>query len=173
MPGCRLNERLLIIQAGADSGLRHLSEWRDADAMSRQDAGQRINQHAFNPEQIRHRTRMLTTCATETAQRKVGGCLALSRCDVADGIGHVLCGYPQKPLRCFFRSVAGVAGFVDVLSEFVEGSVHGRQIGRLIPCGPEYFRQRCCLQPARHHVGIGNGQRAFVSVGLRSRISTC
>ena len=97
-PCLRLSPAVLIErQIDADSA--HRLRFGDTDAISRQHAGERMDEHGVETRGGSHSTGVLSRRATERHQCEACGVDALTDADVADGIGHRLNGDVQKACR--------------------------------------------------------------------------
>ena len=143
---------------GADRGEPH--------AVGRQHAGQRMDQHRCHAERVGDEAGMLAAGAAKRIQHIVGDVVAALDRDRLDRVRHVLDRDPDEAVGDLFRR----APVAELARERLERLAHGVRVERLVLLGPENVREKFGLQFARHHIGVGDGERAAAPVGEGPRI---
>ncbi len=156
-------------ERGLDGGLAHRDDVGEADAVGRERARERVNEHASHVERGGHRAGVLPARAAEGGQHVPGHVVAALHRDLLDRVRHVL-HRDLEEARGDLRRAAAVSGH--------RGDLAG-QLGELCPCRvrverlvagrAEHLREVRRLYPAEQDVGVGHGQRAAVTVAGGSR----
>ena len=115
---------------------------------------------------------MLSTGATEAAERIFGDIIAALDRDFLDGIGHVLDSDFKKALGNLFRcEIVACCGF-DFRRQDVEFFRDHIGIQRAFGVRPENLREMLGLDLAQHDIAVGDSQRPTPAITGRSRIGS-
>ena len=167
--GQRLDLGLRLLRQIGDQRLRPAGEQRgEADAIGREEARHRMDQHALHRQRIGDEAGMLAAGAAEGVEQIFRDVVATLHRDLLDGVGHVLDGDGQEPLGDLFRRAA----VAELLGEFGEFLAHHRDVQRLVLVRPEHRGEEFRLQLAEHDIGIGDGQRPAAAIGGGAGIGT-
>ena len=109
------------------------TQLREADAVGREHAGQRMDQHASKAERVGHEAGMLSARAAKGVQHIVGHVIAALHGDGPDRIGHVLDRDPDEAISDLF----GRAAVAELARQASEGASNGVPVERLGLIGSE------------------------------------
>ena len=166
--GFRSSQTLRVEQAQHGTAPRRL-QLGQAHTVSREHAGQRVDEHASKPERVGDQAGMLPSGAAECIQHIVGDVVAPLHRDGQDRIRHVLHGDADEAVGDL-RSLAAIA---DLGGERGEALPHDLGVERLILRWPEDLREEFGDELARHDIGVGDGERSAAPVTGRPRIGAC
>ncbi len=122
------------MKSGADNG----ALLRDADAISGQDAGQRMHEDGLDAERVGDAAGVLTAGAAEARQRKLRDIVAALNGYLLDRTGHVIYSDAQKTRSQLESVQTGLPRGCDLPAKAGESRLDGTGIDRLIGCRPEH-----------------------------------
>ena len=142
---------------------------RKADAISGQDACQRVDQHGFHTQCIGYAAGVLTASATKAGQCIGCHIVPASHADLADRIGHAVDGDGEEAFcNLFERALLRQRG-----GDFGKPRARCIAIKRLVSTGAEDAGKECRIDPAEEEVAVGHRQRAVLAIASRARIGAC
>ena len=153
--GERLQQRLLPRREHAGQ----------ADAIGREQAGERVDQHRFHAERVGDQASVLSAGAAETVEQIFGDVVAALHGNLLDGVGHVFDGHGDEAFGDLLRRLVA-----DLQRKIGKSAAHGLGIERLILVRAEDRREEIRLQLAEHEIGVGDGERAAAAVAGGPRI---
>jgi len=139
---------------------------RKAHAVSRENAGEWVDDHGFHAEAVCHHTGALAASTAEAGEGVFGDIIAALNGDLLDGVGHVLNG---DLLEAFSDFLAGAA-IADFSSQCVEGVFDFFDCQRLVLVRAEDFREVVSVELGCHDVGVGDSERAAAAVTFWTRV---
>src|SRR5438874_1523539 len=131
-----------------------------------------MNQNTGDAERIGYRAGMLATGAAEATERVAGHVIAALHGDMLDGIGHVLHGDGQKPVRDLLRRPSGAGRGRDLLRQRGKFHSHCFAVKRLVLVRAEDRRKEVRLQLAHHDIAIGDGERTAAPITGRTGVGS-
>ena len=136
----------------AESGKPH--------AEGRQHAGERMNEHGCDAERVSHEAGMLAARAAERVQHILGHVVAALDGDGLDRVRHVFDRDPDEAVGDLFRR----ALLSELAGKRLERFAHGIGVERQVLIGTENAREEVGDELSRHHIGVGDGERALAPV---------
>ena len=159
------------VELGFDGALPEGAQVRDSHPVSRQHAGERMDQYRVDAERIGDLTGMLAGRAAEARQRESRHVVTALHGNLLDGVRHAFHGDAQEPGRERLGRDTLAARLGKAFGERRELAGRARGVDRFVGVRPERGREEVGLNPAEKDVRVGYGQRAAVAVagGARER----
>ncbi len=155
------------VERQLDRGLAHRDLVRQAHAVGREHARQRVHEDAAHAQRIGHAAGMLAAGAAEALQRVLRDVVAARHRDALDRVGHVLDRDLQEALgQRLGRGLAAGRG-LHLGRQRLEPGRDAVAVQRLVGLRPEHLRKVRRLDLAQQHVGVGRGQRPAAPVARR------
>ena len=156
--GCAKGPHKPLLAAGGHRGKAH--------PIGRQEAGQGMQQDMLHAQRIGNEAGVLSTRAAERIQQIARHVVAALNADLLDGIGHVFDGDGQEA----FRHLLGRAPFAGRGGDFGELLGDRLAVEGLVLPRAEDRGKISRIELAKHHVGVGHGQRAAAPISRRARV---
>ncbi len=153
-----------------DGLLAHVRLIRQAHAIGRQHAAQRVRKDGRHAQRIRDQAGMLPARAAKHGQRVFGHIVAALHRDALDGFGHVAHRDLQKALGQLLRRHLAAGGGKHVGGHGGKAFDHGVAVQGLVCLGAKHVREEFGLNLAQQHVAVRDGQRAAAAIARRARI---
>ena len=153
-----------------DGFLAHVGLVRQAHAVGRQHAAQRMREHGGHAERVGHQAGVLAAGAAEHGQRVLGDVVAALHGNALDRFGHVADGDFEETLGQLFRRHVAAGGGADFVGHRREALHHGVAIQRFVGVGAEDLGEEIGLDLAEQHVAVGHGQRTAAAVAGRAGV---
>ena len=162
----RARPRPVCATAASSSGAS-TARWRlgancgQSHAIGREQAGHRMDEDPRHAERVGDEAGMLPARAAKALQRVARHVVAARDRDLLDGIGHVLDGDGDEPVRDLLARSGRRRPRPPALRS---RDAHDRSVERLRLIGTEDPREEVGRQLADHQVGVGDRQRAALAI---------